>query len=368
MSIAVSGEITSSLLPSNKITRKIQKDPAQLAAAAGLVYINCRTEPGYNRKKAGKGYYYVDEQGQRCTDSVLINRFKALVLPPAWKDVWISKNANAHLQATGIDEAGRKQYRYHEHWTQISNYTKYFKLLRFSKVLPGLREQVQKDLRTHTDSCQKVAALVVRLMEKTSIRIGNQRYRIQNGTLGLTTLDARHVTVKGSTITFSFKGKKSIRHNITVRDRVLARLVKHYKNMPGRRLFQYINSEGKSKPLQASHVNDYIKQHTGGNFSAKDFRTWMGTVTACEYLSLLEAPASQAELKRKLNACFDAVATQLGNTRSVCKRYYVHPSVINAYSTQRLQKYLSKEIKEDPWLSSTEQRVCKLLASFAHPT
>lgn len=356
---------TSSPIPSVRNSTRARKSPSQLAATVGLVYVNSRTEAGYRRKKAGKGFYYVDASGKRCTDTATLNRIKALVLPPAWKDVWICKDPKAHLQATGVDEAGRKQYRYHEHWNQISNHTKYFKLLRFVKALPALREQVQSDLRLQQDTCEKVAALAVRLMEKTCIRIGNQRYRVQNGTSGLTTLDARHVRVKGTTIQFSFKGKKGIRHNISVRDRSLARLVKHFKELPGRRLFQYVNGDGKRKPLQARHVNNYIKQHTGGNFSAKDFRTWMGTVTACEYLAQLDAPGSATDLKRKLNACFDAVATQLGNTRTVCKRYYVHPSVINAYSTQRLQRFLRKDVESDSWLTETEQKVARLLNSYS---
>jgi DNA topoisomerase I len=351
------------LLPVRDL-KKIRKDPAKTAEAVGLHYIDCKIAPGYTRKRAGKGYYYVDDQGVRCRDKKKNARFKALVLPPAWEDVWISKDPKAHLQATGIDEAGRKQYRYHEHWNQIRNATKYFKLLRFVAVLPDLREQVQHDLRSHGYTCAKATALAVRLMEKTCIRVGNLRYRIKNGTSGLTTLDARQVQVKGSTIQLKFTGKKSIKHHISLRDRSLARLITHYKEMPGKRLFQYFNSENERKPLQAHHVNEYIREHTCGSFTAKDFRTWMGTVTAFEYLRQQEPPTSEAALKRTLNACFDEVAEHLGNTRAVCKKYYVHPSVTNAYADNRLQKYTKIATSDESWLSESEQRVAKLLASY----
>ena len=345
--------------------RKIRKDPEKTAEAVGLHYIDCKIVPGYTRKRAGKGFYYADEKGERCKDQRKIKRMNALILPPAWVDVWISKDPKAHLQATGVDEAGRKQYRYHEHWNQIRNHTKYFKLLRFAKVLPDLRQQVQHDLRTHGDNCGKATALAVRLMEKTCIRVGNQRYRVLNGTSGLTTLDARHVEVKGNTIQLKFKGKKSIKHDITLRDRSLARQVKHFKEMKGRRLFQYIGDDGRRHSLQARHVNEYIREHTCGSFTAKDFRTWMGTVTAFEYLKELIPPTSETDLKRKLNACYDAVAEHLGNTRTVCKKYYVHPAVTNAYTDGRIQKYVKASTSEDSLLSESEQRVAKLLASYA---
>ncbi len=355
-----------SVLPlvAKKDLKKIRKNPEQAALAVGLLYIDCKSSPGYVRKKAGKGYYYVDGKGQTCRDKKTLDRIKALVLPPAWKDVWISQETNAHLQATGVDEAGRKQYRYHEHWNQIRNRTKFFKLLQFVKVLPTLREQVDHDLRTRGDSCAKVTALAIRLMEKTCIRVGNQRYKVLNGSSGLTTLDARHVQVKGSTIWFKFKGKKGIQHNISLKDGPLARLVKKCKEMPGRRLFQYVNDEGKRRNLQARHVNEYLSSYTDKGFSAKDFRTWMGTVTAFEYLQQLEPPKNATDLNRKLNACYDVVAVQLGNTRSVCKRYYIHPSVVNAYSTNRLQKFVKHEVQPDAHLTETEQKVAKILASY----
>ena len=351
------------LIPARDL-KKIRKDPVKTAEAVGLHYIDCKVAPGYARKRAGKGYYYVDDHGVRCQDKKKIARFKALVLPPAWEEVWISKDPKAHLQATGIDEAGRKQYRYHEHWNQIRNSTKYFKLLRFVNVLPELRKQVEHDLRSHGDTCPKVTALAVRLMEKTCIRVGNLRYRLKNGTSGLTTLDARHVQVKGSTIQLKFTGKKSIKHNISLRDRSLARLIRHYKEMPGKRLFQYLNEEGNRKPLQAKHVNEYIREHTCGSFTAKDFRTWMGTITAFEYLRQQEPPTSEAALKRTLSACYDEVAEHLGNTRAVCKKYYVHPSVTNAYADNKIQKYAKIATTEESWLSESEQRVAKLLASY----
>ncbi|TDB66873.1 DNA topoisomerase IB [Arundinibacter roseus] len=345
--------------------RKIRRSPVLTAEAVGLLYVEPGTSAGYFRKKAGKGFYYLDEIGNRCKNKQDLQRFKNLVLPPAWKNVWICKDSMGHLQATGIDEAGRKQYRYHEYWTQIRNYTKYFRLLNFAKALPILREQVDKDLRKKDYSCTKVTALVIRLMEKTCIRIGNQRYRKQHGSSGITTLDARHAQVSGATIRFRFTGKKGIKHDILLRDRSLARQIQHLKSLPGRRLFQYVTDDGFRKNVQAEQVNAYLREHTDGDFSAKDFRTWMGTLTAYEYLATLEPPKNQTDLTRKLNQCFDVVAARLGNTRAVCKRYYVHPAVLSAYTAQKIKGLASANPQDDSIHSVAEQQVMKLLKTQA---
>jgi DNA topoisomerase I len=345
--------------------KRLKKDPVRTAEAAGLTYVRSGHAPGYRRVGSGRGFYYLDDQGLRLREKATLERIKKLAIPPAWRDVWISIDPNSHLQATGTDEAGRKQYRYHPFWNQIRNQAKYFRLLHFSEALPLLRQQVENDLRLRRDDQYKVTALVIALMEKTCIRVGSLRYKVKNGSSGITTLDARQAIVKGTLIRFQFKGKKGIKHDISLRDARLARLVKHYKELPGRRLFQYQNENDTRCTLQAHHVNEYIREHTQGTFTAKDFRTWMGTVAAFEYLSTQPPSTSRREFDRKVNACLDVVAAQLGNTRAVCRRYYVHPVVLEAYENDRLKRFLSTKTDEEKssLLSKTEQRLQALLNS-----
>ena len=341
--------------------KKLKKDPALTAAAAGLNYIQANA-PGYSRKGKSPKFFYTDSSGVRTKDKEAIKRIKALVLPPAWREVWISEDPEGHLQATGIDEAGRKQYRYHPHWNLIRNQTKYYRLLTFSESLPNLREQVEHDLRRRDFGLQRVIALVIKLMDKTCIRVGNQRYKVKHGSSGITTLDARATTIQGSKIRFQFTGKKGIKQDITLRDPYLAKLVKQFKEMPGRRLFQYTNENGGRCALNAGQVNDYIREYTGGNFSAKDFRTWMGTVTAFEYLSGQEKYGTKRQYTRTVNTCLDVVAAHLGNTRTVCKKYYVHPAVFRAYESSKIQRFLNKEVEASNHFSANEQLVKFLLA------
>lgn len=361
---AATGSLIEMPVISTRQFKKLKKDPALTAAAAGLNYISGSDAPGYLRKGKSPRFYYTDKSGSRCKDKEAIKRIKSLVLPPAWQEVWISKDPDGHLQATGIDEAGRKQYRYHPHWNLVRNQTKYYRLLMFSEALPQLREKVESDLRRRTFDMDKAIALVIKLMDKTCIRVGNQRYKIKHGSSGITTLDARHATVKGKTIRFMFKGKKGIKQDITLKDVQLARLVKQCKEMPGRRLFQYINEHGEKSALSASHVNEYIRIHTGASFSAKDFRTWMGTVTAFEYLSEHIEYKTKREFTRTVNTCLDAVAAHLGNTRTVCKKYYVHPAVFLAFENGKIKSILNKEVSDLTYLSGNEQHVKSLLA---HP-
>ncbi|SEI65584.1 DNA topoisomerase-1 [Dyadobacter sp. SG02] len=342
--------------------KKLRKNPALTAEAAGLHYIQSENAPGYARKGKAPRFYYTDADGQRCKDPQTIKRIKSLVLPPAWTNVWISADPDTHLQATGIDAAGRKQYRYHPFWNLVRNQTKYYKLLTFSEALPALRAQVEHDLRKRDFDLSKAIALVIKLMDKTCMRVGNQRYKVRHGSSGITTLDARCATVTGSRIRFMFKGKKGIQQDINLRDKQLARLVQQCKQMPGKRLFQYTTETGGKCALNAQQVNDYIRRYTGANFSAKDFRTWMGTVTAFEYLSHQEKAASQRQVTRIENTCLDAVAAHLGNTRAVCKKYYVHPAVFRAYENHRIQRILNKEVEGTPHFSNTEQHVRALLA------
>jgi DNA topoisomerase-1 len=361
MSVAIAtGMLAEEPVITSRQFKKLKKDPSLTAAAAGLNYISGEA-PGFFRKGKSPRFYYLDQKGLRLKDQQIIKRIKALVLPPAWRDVWISSDPDAHLQATGIDDAGRKQYRYHPHWNLIRNQTKYYKLLTFSDALPLLREQVEHDLRKRDLNLQKSVALVIKLMDKTCIRVGNQRYKVKHGSSGITTLDARCATVTGSRIRFVFTGKKGIKQDITLRDTQLARLVKQYKELPGKRLFQYTTENGTCS-LNARQVNDYIREHTGSHFSAKDFRTWMGTVTAFEYLSLQEPYQSQRQYTRTVNTCLDVVAAHLGNTRTVCKKYYVHPAVFRAYETGKIQRFLHKSAEDMPFFSESEQRVKALLA------
>jgi DNA topoisomerase-1 len=363
MSVAVAvGTLTEAPVITAKQIKKLKKDPALTAAAAGLNYIQSGNAPGFTRKGKSPKFYYVDKDGNRAKDKEQIRRIKSLVLPPAWREVWISEDPDAHLQATGIDEAGRKQYRYHPHWNLIRNQTKYYRLLTFSEALPLLREQVEHDLRKRSFDLHKSIALVIKLMDKTCMRVGNQRYKVKHGSSGITTLDAKCATVSGSRMRFMFTGKKGIKQDITLRDAQLARLVKQYKEMPGKRLFQYTMENGGRCALNASQVNEYIRVHTGSNFSAKDFRTWMGTVTAFEYLSGQEKAETKRQLTRTLNTCLDVVAAHLGNTRTVCKKYYVHPAVFRAYENGRLQRFLNKPVEALPLFSENEQRVKSLLA------
>jgi DNA topoisomerase-1 len=350
------------LIPIRQL-KKIRKDPALTASAAGLHYITLANAPGYFRKGKAPRFFYTDPAGNRCKDQDAIQRMKALVLPPAWRDVWVSMDPNSHLQATGIDEAGRKQYRYHPHWNLIRNQAKYYRLLHFSETLPRLRQQVATDLRRQKADRHKEIALVIRIMDKTCMRVGNERYKIKHGSSGITTLDARCATVKGDTIRFVFKGKKGIKQDITLRDRQLSNLIKKNKEMKGRRLFQYVDDNGCQCALKASHVNDYIREYTGSNFSAKDFRTWMGTVTAFDFLVAQEKYETKSQFTRTINACLDVVANHLGNTRTVCKKYYIHPAVFRAYENGKIQRFLNKPVDEADHLSTNEQLVKLLLAN-----
>jgi DNA topoisomerase-1 len=360
--------VTETALPEVSIQqlKRLRKDPKRTAALVGLNYINCNEGLGYFRKKRGKNIYYVDEKGNTCKDPRAIQRIKSLVLPPAWTNVWISSDPNGHLQATGLDVAGRKQYRYHEHWNQIRNRTKYFRLLSFSEELPQLRDRMDGDLRKVHPDLSKTIALVLKLMERTAIRVGNERYRLKNGSFGITTLNSKHVEVKGKTIRFRFVGKKGVKHDIVLKDERLSRHIRNYQEMKGRRLFKYLHESGSMRPITASHINQYIQENTCGNFSTKDFRTWMGTISAFDILSTQPPATSPTDLKRKMNACLDKVAAHLGNTRTVCRKYYVHPAVFRAYESNKLQQFIEKAKSMDDPLSLTELAVKALLGSRFH--
>lgn len=319
---------------------------------AGLRYVS-DSVPGYTRKRSGKGFSFYDPDGKLVRDPELIRRFRSLVIPPAYTHVWISPYENSHLQFTGIDAAGRKQYRYHPDWSKLRNESKYHRMRLFAEYLPAIREQVDKDLNRHSLDYEKVAALVVRIMELTSIRVGNESYRKLYGSFGLTTLMNRHVKIKGSDVSFQFKGKKGVYHKVSLHSRKLARLIKKCRDIPGRELFQYFDDEGNKHSIGSGGVNDYLKSITGQDFTAKDFRTWAGSVSALYAFKQAGEFKSVNECKKKIVSVLDEVAVNLGNTRSVCKKYYVHPAVIKSYEEGTIFKYISG-LDEDKDVSAAE--------------
>jgi len=330
------------------------------ARSAGLRYVGDDL-PGIRRKKAGKGFAYVGADGKRVTDAATLERIRALAIPPAYGDVWISPFANGHIQATARDARGRKQYRYHAKWREVRDETKYARTIAFAKALPKIRERVESDLRLPGLPREKVLAAVVRLLETTTIRIGNEEYAKDNGSYGLTTMKNSHVRVRGGEMRFSFRGKSKIRHAISFQDRRLAKVVRGCQDLPGQRLFQYVDDEGESRAIESADVNDYIREISGDDFSAKDFRTWEGTV-ACAMLLVDRSPVeSEAERKRQVAEAMKIVAARLGNTPTVCRACYVHPNVIDAYlENGTLGPFRAGPVRGG--LSGEERSVIRLLA------
>lgn len=328
----------------NRLQKKLEKigrDPKITAKAVGLRYVN-DSIPGYTRKPAKHGFNFYDADGKIVKDKELIRRFNKLVIPPAYTSVWISPYENGHLQFTGIDAAGRKQYRYHAAWSQIRNQSKFHHMQLFASCLPAIRAQVAKDLQQHNMGYQKVLALVVKVMELTSIRVGNDAYKKMYGSFGLTTLQNRHVKIDGANISFEFKGKKGVYQKIALQSKRLSKLVKQCRDIPGKELFQYYDAEGNRCSIGSGDVNNYLKEITGQDFTAKDFRTWAGSVSALYAFKAAGGFDTVAECKKKIVHVLDQVAANLGNTRTVCKKYYVHPAVIKSYEDGALFKYVNE--------------------------
>ena len=288
-------------------------------------------------------------------------RIRQLVIPPAWKNVWICSRPNGHLQATGIDALGRKQYRYHPLWSEFRNQTKFYQLIEFGKALPCIREQLEKDLALPGLPQEKVLAAIVTIMQHTHIRIGNGMYEKLYGSFGLTTLKDKHVSLNGSQLKFSFKGKKGVYHEITLQSRKLASIIKKCKDIPGQELFQYYDENGERKAIDSGMVNEYIKTIGGCAFTTKDFRTWMGSVMTIEVLKEMGCCQSETEAKKKMAEALDEVARRLGNTRAVCKKYYVHPGILNLYINASLENFFAEDISETPGLSATEVLLLRIL-------
>jgi DNA topoisomerase-1 len=325
---------------SHKEFLKIDKDYIKAAKMADLSYVNDK-QKGINRIKKGKGFAYIYDN-KTLKDKAQLERIRKLAIPPAWTHVWICPKENGHIQATGFDIRNRKQYRYHTIWHHLRNETKFHRLYEFGKLLPAMRLRLEEDFSKKDLCCEKIIATVISLMERTYIRIGNNDYEKLNGSYGLTTLKDKHVEVNGNTILFSFKGKKGVEHDITLRSPRLARAIKACRDIPGKELFQYYDEEGNKKPIDSGMVNDYIKEAMGEDFTAKDFRTWAGTLNILRAFKAIGESGSESDCKKKIIAALDEVSRQLGNTRTVCKKYYVHPGIIRMYEENKLKKYLDE--------------------------
>jgi DNA topoisomerase-1 len=307
-----------------------QTVPTEDLHAAHLTYVS-DLDPGIRRRKAGPGFNYVDPGGKPVGDEPTLDRVRKLAIPPAWTDVWIAPTKRGHIQATGRDARGRKQYRYHARWRETRDAHKYDRTLAFGRALPKLRARVEADLARHGLPRDKVLAAVIRVMEVTLIRVGNEEYARTNKSFGLTTLRDRHAKVGAVKAVFEYRGKSGKVHTTGFSDRRLARIVKACQDLPGQRLFQYLDPDGERHAVESADVNAYLRDALGEDFSAKDFRTWAGTVAAARALALCPPCASAAEAKRNINTCIKAVAGVLGNTAAVCRKAYIHPAVVEAY-------------------------------------
>ena len=345
---------------------RIQRDPLLTAKTAGLRYVS-DTTPGWYRRKKGDNFYYVDAEGRKCTDEDTLKRIRSLVLPPAWTEVWICAKPDGHLQATGLDVKGRKQYRYHPQWNSWRSQTKYFRLPQFAEALPRIRARTEADLKRPGIPYEKVLALVVSVIEQTHIRIGGEAYKKLYGSFGLTTLQDKHVKVDGQQVKFQFKGKKGVFHSLSLTDKRLARLIQQCRDIPGKELFQYIDTDGAHYAIDSGDVNRYLKEITGMDFTAKDFRTWAGSVAAFKALRDIGPAETATAQKQNLVKALDCVAEALGNTRTVCKNYYVHPAVLKAYERGELTHCKPKAAMKKAnagWLTEDEMQVQCLLTEY----
>ena len=316
-----------------RVSARSEQQPAnaESARSAGLVYVTDRA-PGFQRRRRGRGFRYLDQRGHVIRRRVDIDRIARLAIPPAWKEVWICPNPRGHLQACGRDARGRKQYRYHAGWRQVRDESKYDQMLAFAMALPVLRRQIAKDLSASGLPRRKVIAAVVQLLEKTLIRVGNDEYARHNNSFGLTTMRNRHVQVSKSTLRFRFRGKGGKSHDIAFNDVRLARIVRRCQDLPGYELFGYIDDEGKVQDIGSADINDYLREVTGQDFTAKSFRTWAATVLAACALQEFPEYKSNAHAKRNVNQAIEAVAGILGNTPAICRKSYIHPAIVDAYT------------------------------------
>jgi DNA topoisomerase-1 len=321
-------------------------DPVAEAREADLIYVSDES-PGIRRKRTSSGFRYVDQDGKAVRDPATLSRIKSLAIPPAWTDVWICPRRNGHLQATGRDARRRKQYRYHPRWREVRDRSKYERTIAFGEALPRIRERVRQDMSLRGLPREKVLATVVGLLETTMIRVGNEEYARSNGSFGLTTMLRRHVDVDGAELRFEFRGKGGKKHNVSVRDRRLARIVRQCQEIGGQELFQYLDEDGKARSIDSADVNEYLRQISGEDFSAKDYRTWAGTVLAAMALQELESFESATEAKSNLVQAVESVAKQLGNTPAICRKCYIHPDVIDRYLEGALPEALKRRAEAE---------------------
>ncbi|TPJ81179.1 DNA topoisomerase IB [Mesorhizobium sp. B2-6-2] len=354
-----------SQLSSHRSTRSeetVRNGAQDSAERASLSYVS-DTDPGVRRLRKGKGFSYVGPNGRKVSAETLA-RIKAIVIPPAWTDVWISPDPDGHIQATGRDQRGRKQYRYHPQWTEERDGVKYSSLVAFAQSLPALRRQIDADLRRHGLPMERVVASVVWLLDNTMIRIGNAAYARDNKSFGLTTLRDRHVEITGSSLRFAFKGKSGKEWKLKLADRRVAKIVRGAQDLPGQKLFQYLGEDGDRRPVRSEDVNRYIREASGAEFSSRHFRTWGGTIHAASLFAQTELPESQALRKRVTNSIVDKVAERLGNTRAVCRKCYIHPLVFEAWSNGRLLDEMAEANKHKrviPGLDEEETLVLRWL-------
>jgi DNA topoisomerase-1 len=344
---------------------EIITDPVESAQAAGLSYVSDE-KPGIRRIRKGEGFSYRDTDNQTITDEKTLERINALAIPPAWEDVWICPSPRGHIQATGRDARGRKQYRYHSRWRETRDQNKYTRMLAFGHALPKIRRKIDEDLALQGMPREKVLATVVRLLEETFIRVGNEEYARDNHSFGLTTLRNRHVDVSGTELRFRFTGKSGVRHDIGIHDRRIAPIIRKCQEMPGQDLFEYYDEAGEIHAVTSADVNDYLHTIAGEEFTAKDFRTWAGTVMAAVLLSQCEVCESESEGKKQIVETVKQVARQLGNTPAVCRKCYIHPAVFELYTSGRIAEALKNsngltdgEIAEE--LRHDERAVMRLL-------
>ena len=340
-------------------------DEIQSAKQAGLRYVTPGGK-GIARKRAGSGFTYVDTEGRTVKDEATLGRIKSLVIPPAWSAVWISPTANGHIQAVGWDAKGRKQYRYHPDYRAARDLVKFDRMLAFGKALPRIRRAINRDLKRRGMPKRKVLAAVVKLLETTYIRIGNEEYAEENGSFGLTTMRNKHVEVLGGVLKFSFRGKSGQNHEIKLEDKRLAKIVRRCKDIPGRALFEYIDEEGSAHGLESGDVNEYLGEISGGEFTAKDFRTWGGTCLAANYLlcqleQMDDTKPTVRHIKKALVDVVKNVACKLGNKPATCKKYYIHPTLLESFAGGSLTSVAAR-FKDSRSAYQYEQMVLALLA------
>jgi DNA topoisomerase I len=319
-------------------------DPKKSARAVGLRYVS-DSSPGISRRKSGDHFRYFTPEGKPLSNPAQLGRIKSLAIPPAWTEVWICPFENGHLQATGRDVRGRKQHRYHKRWREVRDETKFNRMVIFARALPKIRQRVQHDLRLPGVPRKKVLATIVRLLEVCLIRVGNEEYARENKSFGLTTLQDKHVEVNGSSVRFEFRGKSNKHHTIEIENKRLAKIIKRCQDLPGQDLFQYIDRDGQRQDVKSEDVNEYLREISGEDFTAKDFRTWAGTVLAATSLQAFETFETQAQAKKNLVQAIESVAERLGNTPAICRKCYVHPIVFDSYLDGSLKTLLQSSRK-----------------------